>query len=70
MTVKRKNPPEIGDRRIIKKFLFFPLEIEDVTKKFKFASIIQEYQIVLEWDMSGVEPCSTSSEEWVNVDWV
>lgn len=69
MTIKRKNPPEIGDRRIIRKFLLFPTEIEEVTKKFKFSSIIQEYQKILEWDMSGKESCSTSSEEWVNVAW-
>ena len=32
MTIKRKNPPEVGDRRIVRKFLFFPTEIEEKTK--------------------------------------
>jgi hypothetical protein len=69
MTIKRKNPPEVGDRRIVRKFLFFPTEIEEKTKWFKIASIVQEYRSILEWDMSGEESCSTSSEEWVNVAW-
>jgi hypothetical protein len=68
MTVKRKNPPEIGDRRVISKFLLFPKTIEDETRFFCFSSFIQEYQEKIEIDLSN-EKIEIVFKEWTDVSW-
>jgi hypothetical protein len=70
MTIKRKNPPEIGDKRIISKFLFVPKEINDVSRWLKRAKIVQEYQVVNECHIEGKELEKTINNEWVDIDWL
>lgn len=43
---KVKQPPEIGDKRIIKKFLILPRELNGIVKWLEVASWEQEYRTV------------------------
>ena len=70
MTTKRKNPPEVGDRRIVSKFLFFPKTIEDETRFFCFSSFVQEYRSINELDLSKEGLEGVAFKEWADVSWL
>jgi len=69
----RKEPkmPEIGDTRIVTRFLFFPVELLTLSRKeiqfrwLEIARIEQKYIEVLHFDDYGAE----NSMEWIDKRW-
>lgn len=58
MRWNNKPDPRFNDKRIIKRFLWCPLRLEDETRWLEFASIHQEY--LASWG---------GSSRWENMKW-
>lgn len=61
-----KSRPQLGDQRIVEKFLFFPKWIDGETRWLGSAKILQEWSRAVRSDPVG---CSYPIQYWRDVHW-
>lgn len=70
MQFKAKQPPEVGDKRITKRFLILPREINGIIKWLEVASWEQEYKTVYHFEDSVLGIVEVPSNIWIDIRWV